>query len=410
MNVEIRTASNGCRVLFRETPYKQILSMATYLLRGSRDDAPENAGLSNLANRMLVKGTRRHSAVEIAETMEGIGGSIDVMCAPDYMMLETQTVADDWASALDILTECLFESNFPAAPFEQERKLVQTEILRAQDNKFPFTYRAFQRLFYRGHLYERPSDGEIEAIQKLDREQAMQCYEQTVRPDTMLLVVVGNVPRDAFMDQIEKNWPTRPDAAPAPRPEAHTDPGDGAGESIELQREFEQGFVIAGYKAPPVGTEASTALRLGCGILGEGMSSRLFSRLRDRDHLAYSVASSLVSRQLAAHVLLHIGTGPETVNQGRDGLLREAHALTTEPPTPEEIERARRYILGKFLVGRQTNSSLAHSMGMAEIFGLGWDWPERFPERIQAITPSQISSAVETWLQKPAIVVLRPKK
>ncbi len=408
VNARVHNLSNGCRVILRPTPGKDILAIVASVGWGSRDDAADRAGKTNLMARLFVKGARSRTALEIAEALESVGGGIEAFCSYDSMGIETQTVTEDWPTALEVLTECLFEPTFPADEFEKERAMVQAEILRAEDDKFSLTYKKFQELFYRGHLYGTMPEGEVETVGALERREVVELHEKAVRPDRMVLVVVGNVPEAEFLAEVEKRWSFSPESELAPRREAVRSPGGGAGETVVLTKDVEQGFVILGFPSPRSGRPENPALRVACGILGEGMSARLFSRLRDRDHLAYVVGASQVGRDLASHLIMYIGTSPATVEAARDGISREVEGLLAEPPEEPEIERARRYILGKHLIARQTNSALAHSMAAAETMGLGWDWSEGFPGRIKAVTGDAALAAARKYLTNPAIAILRP--
>lgn len=407
--VRTHTLSNGTRVFLRPTPGKEVLAIMASMRWGARDDHPDRAGAANLMARLMVKGAGERSAFEIAEALESVGGSIDSFCSSDAMGLDTQTVAADWRIALEVLGDCLFRPTFPADEFDKERALVQADILRSEDEKFAFTYRKFLDLFYRGHLYGIAPEGTVETVGALERQTIVDLHASLARPERVLLVVVGNVPEEEFLAEIEKRWPARGDGiGAAERRPAVCSPGAGRGETLVVTKDVEQAFIVAGFGAPRAGTPESAAMRLISGILGEGMSARLFTRLRDRDHLAYAVGCSLSVRELASHLMLYIGTSPETAEAARAGLLREVEALGSEPPEREEFERARNYILGKFLLSRQTNSALAQSMSAAELLGLGWQWAESFPERIRAVRAEAALELARARLIDPAVVLLQP--
>lgn len=408
--IEVRRhrLENGCRVLIRPTPGKPILSMLAMVQWGGRDNAPESAGLSHLMARLLPKGSARRSAYEIVEALESVGGDINDFCTSDDLGLETQTVDTDWRVALDTLTECLFEPSFPPDEVDKERALVCAGIRQAEDDKFSYTYKHLCKVLDRGHPYALAAQGEVETVEKIERDAIVALHRAVVHPGRILLVVVGNVPEDEFLKRLEDTWPVSP-ASPVSRVGVDTQAGAGRGERVDLARDVEQGFVVIGYPAPPVGHADTTALRLACGVLGEGMSARLFSRLRDRDHLAYMVGSRLAARELGSRLIAYIGTSPSTVDAALEGLARETQALKTELPTAEELDRAREYVLGKYLISRQTNAALAHTMATPEAVGLGWQWAEEFPERIRAVTPEQVVEAADTYLKSPAVAVLKPR-
>jgi zinc protease len=408
-DVRIHTLANGCKVILRPTPGKDILSIVAAVNWGGRDDQPDQAGLTNLMAGLLIKGTETRTAFEIAETLESVGASIDSFCTHDAFGMETQSASEDWEVSLDVLGDCLFESVFRNDEFDKERAMVQAGIRRSEDDKFGFTYKKCMEVFHRGHPYGTPSNGDIETVGLLQRAAVRELHTRVARPEQMLLIAVGNVPEAEFLAAVEKRFSTDTSGAELKRRDIVRSPALGLGETLIMRKDSEQAFIVVAYPAPPVGDDAGAALRLACGILGEGMSARLFARLRDRDHLAYAVGASMAVRALASHVVLFIGTGPATQEKARQGLLREAAALLTEPPTDAEIDRARRYILGKHLIGRQTNSALAHSMMAGELNGLGWKWGETFPERMAAATAAQALATVEQYLHTPAIAILEPE-
>jgi zinc protease len=410
-DVKMHTLSNGCRVLLRETPGNPVLSMRASVRWGARDDTPAEAGQSNLMARLLTKGTTTRSSRDIAEIVEGVGGSIEPFCSHDALGIATQTVSDDWPVAVDLLTDCLFSPAFDSAEFDKERSLTQAEILRAEDDKFACTYKRLMRLLYEGYLYDYPPEGEVETVARLTRDGMAELHNGIARPDKMLIVVVGNVPETELLAELEKRIPGDNSAyGLLERRVVSVEAGAGAGESREFERESEQGYVTLGYLTPRPGCPENAALLLISGVLGEGLASRLFSRLRDRDHLAYAIGSMIATRDLASHMVLYIGTQPSTIDRSREAMLREVDELVRGGVTEEEINRARNYILGKHLASRQTNSALAGSMASGELMGLGWNWAETLPERLRKTTVEDMHRVAAIYMHDPAISVLRPIK
>jgi zinc protease len=236
-------------------------------------------------------------------------------------------------------------------------------------------------------------------------------HAHIVRPDQMLLVVVGNVPEQEFLAEIERRWPASAagETAPYVREIPPALPPGGNGEALRLTKDIEQAFLVVGFSGPQIGTADNVALRVASGVLGEGMSARLFSRLRDRDHLAYAVGSSMVTRELGSLLALYIGTKPETAEVAREGMLREAASLYGEELSETELNRAKRYIIGKYLVSRQTNLALATSMSAYELMGLGWEWGEHLPERVHAVSAADVQDVSRRYLINPTATILQPE-
>ncbi|MFP4580965.1 MAG: M16 family metallopeptidase [Candidatus Sumerlaeia bacterium] len=409
--VNAHTLDNGCRVFFRPTPGKRILAIVLNIAWGGRDDPAELAGRSKLMSSLLTKGTERRSAYQIAYEMENVGGSIESYCTPDVVGLEAQVEETDWPLALDIMGDCLLHPVFDANEFEKEKTLLRAQLNRMEDQKFPFSYKHFLELFYENHPYAVPASGDVETLDAITPDMPGSMHSAVVRPDRCVISVVGNVPEAEFLECLEKIWAGyQQSEKPLDRCDTTALPGHGLGKLREVKRDFEQGMVLMGYRFPLPGDPHTAPARMVSGILGEGMASRLFVELREKAHLAYSVGCSYVPRQIGAHCLLHIGTGPDTVDQARDAMEAEARGLLKNPPDEAEIERARQYILGKHLISRQTNIALAHSISNSETLGLGWEYSENYPDRIQAVTADDIQKLAADHLQDPAILILRPSR
>jgi zinc protease len=363
--------------------------------------------LASLLSRLLVKGTRRRTDLQVAEALESIGGAIDAFCTYDMMGMETQTVAEDWAVALDVMGDCLMHSIFDAGQCAKEKAMMRAGLLRALDSKFTRAYRLFLKGLYGRHPYGIHTDGTLESVERLTRGDVVKHHDRYFHPENFLIVVVGNVPEYEFLDYIDGKWelpgPNRAKAAPT---EPDCKPGDGGKREVTESAELEQAYAIRGFMGPAPGTHESTALRLFSAMLGEGMSGRLFARLRDRDHLAYAVGSTLAVRSLCSHFMTYIGTRPETLDAAAEGLEREVNALLTDGPSGAEFKRAVEFATGHFLMGRQTNAAVAHSIFSAEITGLGWEWAESYPERVRSITQDEMMDVARKYLGGDATMAL----
>lgn len=377
---------------------------------GGRDDAVGMGGSACLMSRLLTKGTDKRSAQNIAEALESVGGSLEPYCGYDYLGMETQTVSEDWPLALEVMFDCLLGSRFLSEQVDKERSLLQASIRRNEDDKFSLTYKMFQKLYYKGHPYSVPPEGERESLDRVTREEVVAVHDRAIRAGQSIVVVVGNVPESDFLDALSGMWAEALGSIETERITSISQAGQGRGELVEARMEIEQACVIMGYPAPVIGSLEATALRLASAMLGEGMSSRLFSRLRDREHLAYSVGASLFTRQLGSHLMLHIGTGPDTLEQARRGLERELNDFLENGPNVQEEKRTRRYILGKYLIGRQTNADLAHGMMHGERLRLGWERAEGFEERLNSISTAFMMQTARAHLSNPAIALLLPNE
>jgi zinc protease len=140
------------------------------------------------------------------------------------------------------------------------------------------------------------------------------------------------------------------------------------------------------------------------------MSSRLFTELRDRRGLAYSVSVFETIRTGPALFAPYLGTAPANADEAVAGVLREVERLRTEAVEERELARAKTYLLASMAMNRQTSARRASLLALWELLGVGWDWPERFARSVEAVTAEDVARVARRYLVRPTVVVLRPAK
>jgi zinc protease len=161
--------------------------------------------------------------------------------------------------------------------------------------------------------------------------------------------------------------------------------------------EREQAFVTVGFEAPTIGDEMRHAMEVIYAILS-GQGGRLFYELRDKRSLAYSVYASMILGLDTSAFTINIGTSPEKIDDAVAGILAEVERLTSEPPTEDEVARAKRYLMGNHDIGLQKTSSRAMSFGLDELYGFGYRKTLDFSDRMEAITRQDLADFVEGFL------------
>jgi predicted Zn-dependent peptidase len=165
---------------------------------------------------------------------------------------------------------------------------------------------------------------------------------------------------------------------------------------------------MLGYLAPPVTAADHVALKVLNGVLGGGMSSRLFRTLRDEEGLAYSVGSVYPTRRGAGRIVLHIGTAPENVEAAEAGLRREVARLDGEPVPEDELARTRAYLSGSFVLDRRTNGRQSFYLAFYEVMGVGAEYVMHYPSLLESVDATDVLEAARRHLVEPAVVVVGP--
>jgi zinc protease len=407
-DVTMKLLDNGLRVLFKRNPNNNILAMSCFVDIGSLYENESERGITNFVQKALTKGTRWRTAEQIAEDTESIGGVLGADAAEDWASVNTVTTVEDIDRALDILTDVVFHASFPMAEVEKERKMILAEMRLRDDNQFYFTYRNFKEALYQGHPYAFPVEGEPKSVQHITREQLVDFHDKFWVPSNMILSVVGNVSEEALLGKVAKYFAGKRQEQPMKvtvRKEFKNHP-----QTVTLEKDVEQGFIVMGYVTADVKDKDYPALKVLSAILGEGMSSRFYAHLRDQQGLAYVVGSAMPTRKLQGHLIGYIGTKPETLDLAREAMLKEFALVLEERLTDEELERAKRFIIGNYLLDHETNVRQAYYLGWFETIGAGWQFDQEYPRLVEKVTRQDVLDAARHYLSAPTVVLLKPRK
>jgi predicted Zn-dependent peptidase len=373
---------------------------------GSADEAPERNGVTALLGRVLLKGTRTRSAVEIASAAEDAGGGIESGVDQEYGELRAWGLARHWPRLLALLHDVATEPRLGDEQIERERGVLLAQIRGLEDQPAQVANRVLARALFGPRGYGLPPGGEEPTVARIVRGDLIERFGETYAADRLVLAVSGAISTDDVLGAASRLFeglrPGGPGAAAPPPPER----------PVRLrQRESaptQQAHVLLGYLAPPVAAADHVALKVASGVLGGGMSSRLFRTLRDEEGLAYSVGSTYPTRRGAARLVLHIGTAPENVAAAEAGLRREIDRLAGEPVAEDELDRAKAYLSGSFVLDRRTNGRQSFYLAFYEIMGVGAEYVLRYPALLDAVDATEVLQAARRHLVEPAVVVVGP--
>lgn len=398
--------SNDLTVLVRENPTAPVLAVSLQVRMGARWERVENAGISNLLHQIMVKGTARRSALEIAETAEGMGGTIAASGDTDFSEVRGTALARHWQRLLELVADVAIRPTLPSDEIENERRVVLSQIRDREDRPFPLAFDTLIQALYGRHPYGLPVLGRRESVERLTRAALLEHYRRHYRGDRMVLAVSGDVERGAVLREVSRLFAEVPsgsgvaDAAlPPPTPE-HS--------RKLLDRPGAQGQVLVGYLAPPLSHPDYPAVKVLSTLLGGGMSGRLYGELRDKQGLAYVVGALYPSRRDQSFFVIHMGTAPENLPRAEQGIGREVERIRQGRPTAAEVERAKAYLLGRLAMDRRTNAREAWYLAFFELEGTGHDFLDRYVARVEAVTAEDIQRVAQTYLGRPTVTILSP--
>jgi zinc protease len=414
LDVERVEFPNGLILLLSENHSIPSVSINAIVRAGSRFEGDEKAGLGSLVGALLDAGTSARSSQQIAETVEAVGGQLGTFGEYQSSGVLLRLISKDVALGLDVASDLLMNSTFPQDKVRQDidRRIAQIrarlDVPRTQASDL------FNEIVFEGCPQHRPPIGHEESVSTLTRADVEGFYRRYYTPENTLLAIAGDIDKGEMKGMAEEmfgKW-QRPSgfgtpAVPQPRRQ---------GFSIEkfVSVAKEQVNVFIGHLGITRNNPDYYALLVMDTILGSspGFTSRIPRILRDEQGLAYSTFSNITSSAGLdpGRFIAYIGTAPENLDRAVSGLRSEIARIVEGGVTAEELEAAELYLTGSFVFHFQRNSQIAEFLVEAEIYGLGFDYLEKYPGLIRSLSVEDVNHATRRHIdpQNLTTVIVGP--
>ena len=398
---------NGLRLLVREDPKLPLVDVRAVCKGGVIAETEANNGITMLTARMLLKGTKTRTAEEIADTMESVGGAISYFSGNNSFGVTAQSLSGDLDHTLDVVADVLQNPTFPDAMLTRERTVQISEFKNEQDQILRKAQQLLRQAMFTQHPYRWNVLGSPEALAKLTSADLADFHRRFVVPDNMVLTVFGNVRAEDVRKKVEARFGAMKRATPDfPHAAAETLTADAR--KVENVPKV-QAVLLIGYSGADIFSKDRFALEL----LNEaysGLGSRLFVRMRDELSLCYYVGAYQLLGLDPGYFVFYVGTTPEKVATCQTEILAELGRLETTGLTDEELARAKSGVIGQRRVRMQDNSELSMTVGLDELYGLGYDFFKTMDDKYNAVTSDDVKRvATKYFNNKPhAVVVVTP--
>ena len=356
---------NGLRVITEAWPHTEAASVGIWVRTGSRDERPEENGLSHFIEHLVFKGTRRRSALDIVREIESVGGTINAFTAKEYTCFHAKVLDKDLPLALDVLCDLLTEPLFDPVELEKERMVILQEIKMADDVPDDHIYDLFHRSFWGDHPLGLPIIGTKETVSSFSREQIEGFFRRRYTPERMIVAAAGHIEHEEVVREVERRLgsiPPSDDHRPEPRAE-----GGKGGVGVEY-RELEQVHLCLGVRGIPYAHPNRFAGYVLHTILGGNMSSRLFQEIREKRGLTYSVYSFMNSYRDSGVLGVYAGTTKEELDEVIDLILRELRRMKAGEIEEREVQVAKEYLKGNMALALESSDGRMSRLAKNEIY------------------------------------------
>ena len=413
LSVHSHTLKNELTVLLVENRSLPTVSIMASVLAGARYDPEAKAGLAIMVSRLLDEGTENRTSLEIADAIESVGGAIDTDGSFERIAASAGVLNKDIDLGLELLADLLIRPVFPQEYVDKEKERTLAEIVSAKDRPQVVAGWAFNELVYQDHPLHRPSHGYPHTVEKLTREDLLDFHRRYFVPNNVILSIVGDFQVSDLLPKIEKvfgSWKANPVMFPMyPEPVRQTTPRVKFITMPAQQLNIYLGHIGVTRKNPDY-----YALQVLDTILGggAGFTARIPQRLRDDLGLAYTTFASITMTAGLdpGRFIAFIGTSPVNMRLAIDELLNEIRRIIQEPVTAEELQDAKDYLTGSFVFAFEASPQIARFLVHAQVYGLGFDYIEKYPAYIRAVSVDDISRVARKYLDSEnyTLVVVGP--
>src|SRR5262245_33489757 len=308
-NIHREVLPNGLIVLSEEMPHIRSIAIGIWMKTGSRDELPELNGISHFTEHMVFKGTKTRTAQDIARQVDSIGGNMDAFTGKETICFNIKVLDEHLPIAVDILSDLVLNPTFDAKDILREKGVILEEIKMDEDNPDYLVHEIFTQNFWKDHPLGKPILGTKETVRSFEQERILNFYQQRFAPNNMIISAAGNLNHERFVGLIRERF-----SQLAPMPNGFHEPAPAITPRIitRNKKSLEQVQLCLGVPSHPISHEKRYVSYVLNTVLGGGMSSRLFQKIREEQGLAYSIYSDLSPFRDTGCLSVYAGTSLES--------------------------------------------------------------------------------------------------
>jgi zinc protease len=392
------TMANGAKIILQENHSVPLFSVRIAMLGGTLTETRANNGISSFATEMLTRGTLKHDREALAETIENLAGNISGFSGRNSVGVSATFLSEHFEEGLGLTLEVLTQPAFDPTEVEKARHELLLAIDHREDNTASRTFDLAFATLYPKHPYGMTILGEKDSVASMSADDLRRHYRDALDPRSMVISVVGDIDIETTAQMLKAQiGGLINDDAPFKMPTPATLPT-----SIQIARKEtnrRQTHLVTAFPGLRVSDEDRHAMTVLETILS-GQGGRLFYELRDQQALAYSVTAFSSEGLDRGLIGAYIATDPANETTAMEGLLTELAKVRESPVSDEELQRAKRYLIGNYEIALQTNGATAENMGFNELYGLGYLEGRRYASQINAITVEDVMHVAQRYLDE----------
>ncbi|MBL0173704.1 MAG: insulinase family protein [Ignavibacteria bacterium] len=344
---------SGLTVLSERVASVRSVALGCWLNVGSRDEAPSQNGISHFIEHAVFKGTRKRKTHQIAQYLDAVGGYVNAFTGKDTTCYYARILDSHVGRAVELLSDLILAPAFSEKEIRKEKMVIAEEMRSIEDDPEDIINDHFEALLFGAHPLGQPVIGTLAAVEALDRDALVRAVAERHTARNLVVSASGNVEHERLVGLCARAFADLPAGVPphrvrpAARPPRHT----------RLSRSMQQTHAIFGRRVPGARHADSDALLLLNALLGDGMASRLFQRVRERHGYAYNIYSFATLYEDAGVFGVYLCADQSTVEKSVDLIRRELDDLRVAPVSARELRRTKEQVIGSTMLGLESMST-----------------------------------------------------
>jgi predicted Zn-dependent peptidase len=389
--------NNGLRVVVEKIDYVNSVSVGLWVENGSRNESAENSGISHFIEHMFFKGTTNRTAKQIAEAIEDVGGQINAFTGKEATCFYVKTLDAHLELSLDVLSDMLFNSKFAEEDIEKEKGVVVEEINMSEDSPEDVLSDLHSKAIWGEDSISLPILGTVETVKGFTREKLKEFVISYYIPENSVISICGKFDMDTVGKTCEKyfgKWDSE-----NKKVTNYTSPHI-MHSNLYKNKNIEQLHISLGMQGIPIGNDELYSLLLLNNILGGGVSSLLFQKVREEYGLCYSIYSYISSFNNTGVVCIYTGLNPNYAKEAISLIRSEIDNFSKFGIGEEKLLRAKEQIKGSYILGLESTSSRMFSNGKSALFLNKINDPKTIMKKIDAINKDNLERVMASTFGK----------
>lgn len=404
------TADNGLVVCSERVPTVRSAAVGIWVRAASAHEARPQMGVSHLLEHMVFKGTERRSAQDIALALETRGGSLDAYTSRDATAFQARVLDADLPRAVDVLTDLVRRPALRDADLQLERKVILEEISTVQDTPDDLVFDLSAETLWPDHPYGFSILGTPESVGGLSTAHLGDLHRRAYHPANCVIAAAGNFTHQDLLTLVEREgWFERPTTAGGPVPMSGVTPAVRGGER-RVPRDTAQCHLVFATDTVPFADRRKYAIMVLANILGGGMSSRLFQKVREELGLAYAVYAFSSFFRGVGTAGVYVGTQPQTAQAAADAIRGELALLAREGLRGDALADAKRQTQGQVMLSLESPTAKMYRLAGGHVFGEAYRSLDAVLQDIAALTEDEVAGAAAEYFtpERYSLVWLGP--